>query len=537
MQTFNEWVQAQGFNPESLTEQQRLVLKAAWRASQPEPAPAVRPDGTPAAAQSQPTRVSPAASSDGTGTASQAQAGGEELMEQMLARTRAENDRRQGIAELVSRYLDANPGQIAIIEAIGKAAIQSKWTLQETELRMMRDVRSNGPIVYAPSQPTVTSDVLEAALCKSGGLKQDRLEAEFRPQTLEAADKQFRRGIGLQEVINLAARANGMRDPDARRNTRATLRAAFRESDGGDHMPRADVGVGASGISISGILSNVANKYLREAFNFVESSWRQITATRPVSDFKEISGYSLTGDLTYEKVAPGGEIKHGTLGEETYGNKADTYGKLIGIDRRDIINDDLGAITSVSRKLGRGGALKVNDVFWTAFMDNSTFFTTGNSNYDDGTDTAFGADGLFAADVFWRAMTDPDGKPMGHTAKILLVPSNHYLAALRITKSERQVKDSLDGDNNVFAGLYQVVTSSYLNNSAYTGYSTKAWYLLCDPNDIPVIETVFLNGQEMPTIETAEMDFDRLGIALRGFHDFGVRKQEPRGGFKFKGEA
>lgn len=29
-----------------------------------------------------------------------------------------------------------------------------------------------------------------------------------------------------------------------------------------------------------------------------------------------------------------GEIKHGTLGNETYSNKADTYGLMLAVDRR-----------------------------------------------------------------------------------------------------------------------------------------------------------------------------------------------------------
>ena len=70
-----------------------------------------------------------------------------------------------------------------------------------------------------------------------------------------------------------------------------------------------------------------------------------------------------------------------------------------------------------------------------------------------------------------------------------------------------------------------------------TGYSDKAWYLLADASDLPVIEVAFLNGQESPTIETAEADFNVLGIQMRGFHDFGVSLQEPRGGVKSKGEV
>ncbi|MGA1822290.1 MAG: 30S ribosomal protein S3, partial [Thermoplasmatota archaeon] len=50
--------------------------------------------------------------------------------------------------------------------------------------------------------------------------------------------------------------------------------------------------------------------------------------------------------------------------------------------------------------------------------------------------------------------------------------------------------------------------------------------------DLPVIEVAFLNGQESPTIETAEADFSVLGVQLRGYHDFGAALQDPRAGTK-----
>ena len=55
--------------------------------------------------------------------------------------------------------------------------------------------------------------------------------------------------------------------------------------------------------------------------------------------------------------------------------------------------------------------------------------------------------------------------------------------------------------------------------------------------DLPVIEVAFLNGQESPVIETAEADFNVLGVRMRGYHDFGVALQDPRGGVRCKGEA
>jgi hypothetical protein len=91
--------------------------------------------------------------------------------------------------------------------------------------------------------------------------------------------------------------------------------------------------------------------------------------------------------------------------------------------------------------------------------------------------------------------------------------------------------------SNPHAGKFTVQRSSYLSNAAIAGNSVLAWYLLADPNDLAVIETVFLNGIEMPTVESADADFDTLGIQMRGYFDFGVTKQEFRGGVKILGEA
>ncbi len=265
-----------------------------------------------------------------------------------------------------------------------------------------------------------------------------------------------------------------------------------------------------------------------------------ICAVRNVSDFKTVTSYRLIGKDQYEQVPPGGELKHGTLGNETYTNKADTYGLMLSIDRRDIINDDLGAITTVPRKLGRGSGLKINDVFWATFLDNATFFSTDNKNYLSGADTALSIDGLTKAEVAFMDFTDSDGKPIGIMPAIVLVPTALSAMATQLYKSI-ELRDTTASTKypiaNPHQGKFRVEVSRYLANSHYTGYSSKAWYLLAEPGDLPVIEVAFLNGQESPTIETAEADFNTLGIKARGFHDFGCALQETRAGVKAKGEV
>jgi len=239
-------------------------------------------------------------------------------------------------------------------------------------------------------------------------------------------------------------------------------------------------------------------------------------------------------------VMPGGELKHGTLGNETFTNKADTYGLMLSIDRRDVINDDLGAITTVPRKLGRGSGTKINDVFWATFMANSAFFTAGNKNYLTGADTVLSIDGLTKAEVAFMDQVDSDGKPIGIMPAILLVPTALSAMGTQLFKS-LEIRDTTASTKypvaNPHQGKFRTEVSRYLSNSHYTGNSSKAWYLLADPGDLPVIEVAFLNGQESPTIETAEADFSVLGIQMRGYHDFGVALQDAHGGVKAKGEA
>lgn len=405
-------------------------------------------------------------------------------------------------------------------------AIRDGWDATRTELEVLRASRPKAPAIHAPDT-SITGEVLEAACFQSAKL--EGLDRVCSTQALEVASKRFQSGLGLQELLIEAAIANGYTGRTFR-DSRRVLEAAFGRG----------IEAGMTIIDVGGILSNVANKFLLEGFFSVERVWRSICAVRNVSDFKTVTSYRLVGKDQYEQVAPGGELKHGTLGEETYSNKADTYGLMLAIDRRDIINDDLGAITTVPRKLGRGSGLKINDVFWTAFMNNAAFFAVGNKNFISGADTALGIDGLTRGEVTFMDLVDSDGKPTGVMPSILLVPTALSAVGTQLYKSV-EMRDTTANTKfpvaNPHQGKFRIEVSRYLSNALYTGNSAKAWYLLADPSDLPVIEMAFLNGQEAPTIETSDADFSQLGVRMRGYHDFGVALQDPRGGVKSKGEV
>lgn len=203
------------------------------------------------------------------------------------------------------------------LPAIESRAIREGWSAQRTELEMLRNQRPAVAAVHVADN-TVTAEVLEAACCLSAGLSE--LDREPNHQAIELAERRFRGGIGLQELLLEAAWANGYTGRNFR-DSRSVLRYAFGHT----------VEAAFSNIDIGGILSNVANKFLLEGFFSVERTWRNICAVRNVSDFKTVTSYRLVGKDQYELVAPGGELKQGTLGNESYTNRADTYPRHIQI--------------------------------------------------------------------------------------------------------------------------------------------------------------------------------------------------------------
>ncbi len=398
-------------------------------------------------------------------------------------------------------------------------AIAEGWDADRAELEVLRASR---PVVGAPAAHIKASDmnaeVLTAAICKTGKLS--TVEREFDDRTLEAADRAFPRGIGLQEVLLEAAAMNGHSARSVKGDTRGVLQAAF------------------STVTLPGVLSNVANKYLHASYSAVEQAWRLIAFTRSVSDFKAAPSYRLNVNSNFDEVTTG-ILQLGSMAEESYTNQAKTYGKLFVVNRQDIINDDLGALTQVPSQIGRAAGLKLNEVFWTAFMDNAAFFTTARKNYATGVGTALSVDSLSQAEQLFMDQTDANGKPIGIMPKVLVVPTalSAKAAVLMSSAELRPVSTAKDVVGNPHMGKFSVATSAYLGNASIAGNSAAAWYLCAAPADLPVMEVAFLNGQESPTVETATADFDHLGIQMRGYFDFGVTKLEYRGGVKMLGAA
>ena len=370
----------------------------------------------------------------------------------------------------------------------------------------------------------LSGDIIEASILlnsrsQAGRYPEEKLLAQYGAKVLEAAhDAKI---MSFRQLFGHVAASQG-KYLDMRQSTPDIVRAAF------------------STLDISGILSNTANKQLLDAYQGVENAWESVGSKSNVNDFKTHTRYRLTDSMTYEVVGPDGEIPHGELDEQSFSQRIQTYAKMFSITRQDLVNDDLNAISDMSRRLGAGAARALNKVFWTLFLglEASGYFASGNGNLDAGAN-ALSIDGLTAGELLFLNQTMPvadqeDGAahPLNYEPRKLIVPNallgtaQALMAAVKL--NETTTANTPQPDVNIHANKFEIVRSSYLNISGISGGSASEWYLAADPNVISGVDVAFLNGQRTPIVESADADFNTLGIQFRGYHDFGVAEQDPR---------
>lgn len=469
-------------------------------------------------------------------------------------------------------------------------AIEAGWSAEKTErvaeLHQLRSARptAGGPHLHFSQAPVLNEAVLECAVFdalpsfklfdkdfyasatddngrhigrRCSEREERRITAElntrYTDQVRQAAHTHFRGRIGMQQLLTTLAAASGYRGP-----------ATFNDPSGWGEVAaylggqiRAD---GASTVNTPATLSNVQNKFMLQGYMYTEQSHMEFCQVLPVKDLKPTKSVQLFGDFQFQPLNPAGEISHGSVGDNPYANQAGLEARMLQIGLQYLINDDLNMFGQIPMMLGRGWGLRVLDLVYTKFNNpglddggSTSFFAathtitgqSANANYQSGASTTLTSDGLKAAKILLDKQVDPAGKPLGIDAEILLYPPELDVPAIELMNAQFLVMAGLAStaaaskqpNTNIWKGRFRPVMSRYLSNTAYTGASATAWYLLANPNIIPVIQIAALNGQLTPTIQQAGQDwnFNMLGISMRGWGGVGVSMQNFRGAVKSAG--
>ncbi len=419
-------------------------------------------------------------------------------------------------------------GEFPEIEAKAVAEGWGRERTCEAVLAAYREKKPSADVnITIKKEVGMTAKHLEAALSLRAGVDGDQLVREMGEEAVEAAAKDM--DIPLRSVLGECLRLEGKSVPRSLDND--AIKAAF------------------STVSLPGILSNVANKKMLQAYNAQPIIAQKLCTTGDLTDFKENQRFRLTdvGDL--QPVGADGEIKDSALAEESARNQLDTYAKKFCLTRKMIVNDDLGAFLKVPTAMGNRAARLVDQLFFRRLMSNpecvdgKPLFGKEHKNLLSGAGSALSADSLKKAIQVFVDQTDADGQPISVEPSILLVPTALKHLAIELTRGATLMMSG-GADNTVRPAInvladesLSIVSSPYLGNRNYPNASEAAWYLFGRPGTVDTFEIGYLKGKRTPTVERGDLDFNVLGVWFRVYFDVGIREQDHRGMVKATGSA
>lgn len=521
---WNAWLVAKKIeNFDSLSASVQETLRAAYEA---EKAAAANPAPAPAPTPPAPLQATKAELQ--TLVAAGVQAAMGDLQKSM----KAENDRQAAINRIAARHPD-----------ILAKALAENWDATKTELEVIKASRPsiagfiNGPVSGAGDKSS--AEVITAALSLTAGLPEKVVAAQVpaaeREKVMNLVLASNMRGYSLHALMDAVIYAAGAHFAGSRKSNEY-LKAAL----DAERNLRAS---GFSSVSLSGILSNVANKGMIASYLAVETVWREIAAVRNHGDFKVHTRYRLDSTGAFKKVAPDGELKHVGLTDASYTNQLATFGAIIALNRQMMINDDLGAFMEIPQILGRMSAVRLEEAVFVLLLSNpSSFFHANNKNLLTGAASALSIDSYAALERKFMDQVDSNGKPILVSPKKVLVGTTLKSDAQLIFDEKTIIATQLGSTSsrkvepakNKMYNKYPVISSPYVDNTAIkdqdgnaiSGQSSTKFWMFADPAVRAAMAVAFLNGQQTPTIESADTDFNTLGMQWRAFHDFGVGMEE-----------
>ena len=338
----------------------------------------------------------------------------------------------------------------------------------------------------------------------------------------------------------LLARAGLISDPEEARKIRATgmvgralLRHAqdflqasnidTRHLDDKGLARRVFAGVGPhDSDDFTSILANVATKSALRGWTLANTTWQMWCNTGELPDFKQatIAGLGAFPDLD-QIPRSGGPYQHASMADVHETAQLATYGKLFGISREALINDDMNEFTRIPQSMGTAAARKVNTIAYavmttasyvgqTMTEDSVALFNAAHSNYvASSSGAAPSVATLNTAKAAMRKQKAPLPEGDGSAAYLNIRPS--YI--MTVPELEGTVRALLESEYDP-AGTTASVSRRDARNIWFKQLEpiieplltlATGWWLAAPKNGmIDTVTVFFLNGNQEPYIE--EMD-------------------------------
>lgn len=338
---------------------------------------------------------------------------------------------------------------------------------------------------------------------------------------LEEGARRFR-GFTLAELARASLEAQGLRTEGMTRMEVVATAMGNSDAQGFRSLH------GVSDFSVA--LASTVNRSLRSAYESAGRSFTRWARRGTLNDFRAATRVAVAANLALEKVNEFGEFKRGRMTDGGETIQLATYGKVVGVTRQAVINDDLDFLSRLPALFGRAAADFESDTVYgvltgtSNMADGNPLFHASHANL--GTAAAITSASLNEARKGMRTQKDPGGnnQPLNLVGKYVIVGADKELEAQQMFQAV--IVATKTADTNVFRDAYEVVVEPRVPGNQ--------WYLAADPAVIDTIEYAYLDGNEGLYTEE-RMGFDVDGLEVKARLDFAAKAIDWRGLWKNPG--
>jgi hypothetical protein len=299
------------------------------------------------------------------------------------------------------------------------------------------------------------------------------------------------------------------------------------------------------------ILANVANKTLRQGYEAYPRTFQPFCRQVTAQDFKPINRVMLADAPALQQLNEKGEYHRANLTDNNINYSLNTYGEIVALTRKVIINDDLQAFTRVPALLGVAAAQLESNTVWGIVTSNPAAVYAGDktstalfhanhanlltgvaSSIDNTVANSAPLTALGKGRGAMRLQKGPQGTPLNLIPRFIAVPTALETYMLQLVYPINIA--SADATRVVPEWVRSLIPVVEPRLDAATN-GTTGWYLIADPAQIDTVEYCYLEGQQGVYIETKQ-GFEVDGVEIKARMDFGAAALDFRGMQKNAGQ-
>jgi hypothetical protein len=333
------------------------------------------------------------------------------------------------------------------------------------------------------------------------------------------------RGLTLMELAREYLTAAGVQVRGLAKDALATRALSHRSSNSG-YQTTSDFPV---------LLANVMHKILLGAYEYETETWPMFCKTMDLPDFRDSNLYRTGAMGVLDPVSESGEFLYKTRPDgEALAVNVTSWGDIIGISRKVMVNDDMGALTNDATQLGQAAAYSIEAAVYGLLALNaglgptiaaaSPFFDYTLRGNVNNVASALTVAGLEADRLIMRKQKDPASKRiLGLQPSILLVAAGYEGIAKVINTSvyDPDATNQLQVPNRALGYFGTIVDSPLMTGTRR--------YLFADPSRCAAIVVAFLAGSGRAPQMATEYGFEVDGVKVRVSMDFKAQVHDPRG--------